>query len=427
MKKYILLIILFKIFLINSLFSAGNYFGYMPPTDITDFQYFELYTAQDIDTIYNFFEKVDSINSNTSKIDSILKYSISPYFVLSFNNMDDTQIMEVIRDLERNSLTYNILGLQFIDCPIKHVSKEFKMCSNLYMLSFEKCDSITSFKDYNTSAQIFSIIFDNCAIKELPSDIENLKPYIRLGLAFPEDFEDFNLDKELTKFKRRNNLFDIAVFYKRCKQFPKTIFNLKALQTIAFYSEDILYYPPRFNELPNLINLFISCEGQFENLNDNVNKYVRFPVDTTDFLWQGDGFPEGFFRTVIWQQNRVFYKDSVLYPWYGKIISLPALFFIKENRHEEIYTFNDFEMVIKRGEKDEIFLIFNGLNSEDKFKLIIFKNYKDEENPFIELDIKKNGRYKLDLQIVESCVIRINTLKNLIYLPLFLKIPKEQE
>jgi len=47
-----------------------------------------------------------------------------------------------------------------------------------------------------------------------------------LTLEFPEGFDSFDLDKELNRIAKRNNLLSLYVIYPELKKFPNSIFNL---------------------------------------------------------------------------------------------------------------------------------------------------------------------------------------------------------
>ena len=79
-------------------------------------------------------------------------------------------------------------------------------------------------------------------------------------LEFPNNFNGFNLNSELLKFNKRNNIIDLFVKYKLLNEFPESLFNLISLQSLIFYSDDSLYFPHKFDRLNNLIYIITTAK-----------------------------------------------------------------------------------------------------------------------------------------------------------------------
>jgi len=125
---------------------------------------------------------------------------------------------------------------------------------------------------------MFSLFFENCRIRELPEGIEKLKPMLMLMLEFPDDFDELNLNNELSKFTKRKNIINLFIKYKQLKEFPESLFELVSLQRLFFISNDSIYCPNKFDELTNLNTLNLT-----KMKNNDIKTNLTFPEDTIEY------------------------------------------------------------------------------------------------------------------------------------------------
>ena len=191
--------------------------------------------------------------NKTTKLDSLVKEidSIRPLdnIALYFENVDNRTIDSVINSVRRFRFIYKI---SFINCHFKEMPLSVRKLINLTCLHFIRCDSLISLNGFNTTNTLFLVTLESCRIKELPEGLDKIYSFLFLMLDFPNDFTGFDLNKELDKFSERKNILNLFVKYKQLDKFPESLFKLTNLQSLMFFTDSKLYFPPRFNELTNL-------------------------------------------------------------------------------------------------------------------------------------------------------------------------------
>ena len=410
-KKLIWLVsILFFVSTVNGL-TKGNIYSFIPPARYYLSCNFEINSVAELDTIYQFAKRYTSFyNTFSEDYSDILK--TNPFFIdINFNNMNENQIDSAICQINSKKLSYRIISITITNSSIKKIPKSLNFFKNLSTLRFDYCDNISSFTDFNTTARIFAVKFYNCRIKKLPDGIENLKSYIRLSLEFPVDFSGFDLDQELKKFEKRNNIFDMAIVYAKCDKFPETIFNLKALQTLVFISKEIDYYPKRFNELPNLFTLITTGDDDLKHFCENINYcFIIDPKNNflnTDF----ENYLNHLYIDIFANPNTIHYIDN-----------------IEENRKRKIreeqedyvsefkvladdvadstkFSFKNSSVILSRGEIEGMLNIeFPDLMQSDSARILLYK--KKGMKPYYDIQVIKNY-YQLDMRSIQGFVIKI--------------------
>lgn len=264
MKKFFLVIIIILSFQSNCLLSEF-YFNCFPPMELHSLHQF-MHLVIDNNTDF------DSINT---VINNSLKEKKYKYFTLGFDKMNESSIDSLIKCLDNKN---KIISVDLYSCPIKKLPIYVRKFSNLYSLTFENCDSIQSLNGFNTDFYMFSLFFENCRIKELPEGIEKLKSMLMLMLEFPDDFNEFDLNNELSKFTKRKNIINLFIKYKQLKEFPESLFELISLQRLFFLSNDSIYCPNKFDKLPNLNTLILT-----KMKNKEIETNSSFPEDTIEY------------------------------------------------------------------------------------------------------------------------------------------------
>lgn len=216
---------------------------------------------------YNLFNECFSeyrfeIN-NTTKIDSIVKEIDDKLPIdnkaLYFENVDEKLIDSLIYSVKYKRLIYKI---SFINCQFKEMPLSVRKLINLTSLHFIRCDSLISLNGFNTTNTLFLVTLESCRIKELPEGLDKIYSFLFLMLDFPNDFTGFDLNKELEKFSERKNILNLFIKYKQLGKFPESLFKLTNLQSLMFFTDSSLYFPPRFDELTNLLEIRTSNNSQ---------------------------------------------------------------------------------------------------------------------------------------------------------------------
>lgn len=313
MKRILFLIICFFIFQLHSALSERK-FSYLPPMGIgfcLSNVYIEIHNNTNFDSLNIVMEK-------------IFKEKNLCNFDLDIYNMDESLIDSLIYQIEYK---HRIVSIRFNNSPIKKIPFSIRKLINLYSISFINCDSIKSLNGFNSTNTMFSITFENCRIKELPEGTEKLIPMLQLMLEIPDDFDEFNLNDELSKFTKRKNIINLFIKYKILKKFPESLFELLSLQTLIFFSNDDLYIPLKFDKLLNLNNLYIT------NLNDDLLKSLEnkeFPQwygklqlteDSTAYVYDKYSFMSKlrapiYYKDEPQKKSRWNIKKSYMYTYY---------------------------------------------------------------------------------------------------------------
>ncbi len=203
--------------------------------------------------VINEFTNIDSLvreyNNKIPKLD----------VTLSFYNTDTKIIDSTISLLKVHRL---ILDISFHNCTFKILPYSIRKLSSLTGLHFNSCDSLVSLNGFNTTNTLFLVTLESCRIKELPEGLDKIYSFLFLMLDFPNDFTGFDLNKELDKFSERKNILNLFVKYKQLDKFPESLFKLTNLQSLMFFTDSSVYFPPRFNELTNLLEIRTSNNSQ---------------------------------------------------------------------------------------------------------------------------------------------------------------------
>ena len=402
MKKTII-IILFILFQANRMFAAGSLVEFYGSLDSLYYKSYTVKSVSELDTIDKFNERYRSFTNSLEDTDiGIITFGV-PDIIVTFDSMSESQIDSSIRILYRNSYSQEIIGINIKNSPIKKIPESFKLCDNLYGINFIKCDSISSFTDFNTTARIFAVTFDNCRIEKLPDGIENLLSYVRLSLGFPVDFSGFDLDQELKKFEKRNNIFDMAIVYAKCDKFPETIFNLKALQTLIFISKGIEDYPDRFDSLQNLTGLYLSARSKIESINEEICAFKIINTEENSFLWEQDGFPVGFYKFIYDNSNFFLHPSNKIAE--NDYLSNNTILFDQSEIDSVSFIFQKRVAIVSRNEREGFINIkFPDLKDEDSAQIKIFI---DEFKPSLfEIKVVQD-EYLIDLRDIETCFLEI--------------------
>lgn len=263
MKKLLILMILL---LINYKYiKSEDMFGYN--TIFGDFKHhFKIYNNIQIDSI----NKI--INKSNDKYFNIISNS-KPYSMLTFSKMNESQIDSAVKKIEFKQFVKTI---QFDTCFLKKLPYSFRDFRELSSIVFNQCDSIISLNGYNSTNSIFSIYLKNCRIKKIPEGIEKLKSFLRLIIEFPDDFSDMDVNTELMKFEKRNNIIDLLIYYRLMDLFPETIFKLTSIQNLAISALNMKPYQPQYEKMVNLINIFITNvnDAIVTSVNKNENRVI---------------------------------------------------------------------------------------------------------------------------------------------------------
>ncbi len=199
----------------------------------------------------------------TTKLDSIGKEidSIRPLdnIALYFENVDNKTIDSVINSVRRFRFIYKI---SFINCHFKEMPLSVRKLINLTCLHFIRCDSLISLNGFNTTNTLFLVTIESCRIKELPEGLDKIYSFLFLMLDFPNDFAGFDLNKELDKFSERKNILNLFIKYKQLGKFPESLFKLTNIQSLMFFTDSSVYFPPRFDEFSNLLEIRTSNNNQ---------------------------------------------------------------------------------------------------------------------------------------------------------------------
>lgn len=211
------------------------------------------YDIRMLEQVSGYNRIIDTLLKSSLTLDEALIFqSITPVFF----KMNKKQVDDAL-DLLKNKAY--IKSIAFVKCTFKELPDSLNSFKSLKYIKFYECDSLESLGTFNPLIPIFELYFVGCKVKSLPVGIEQIHPFLRLLVHLPDNFGEFNLDIELSKFKDRNNLLDLAIRGKNLLSFPKSIFNLTSLQTLMFESYKVVKYPPNFNRLKNLKKLIITC------------------------------------------------------------------------------------------------------------------------------------------------------------------------
>ncbi len=229
-----------------------------------------VYTPYNLDLIdMHFILRIDDkdgleeINKMIFALDSIRPKNSRPtrFVSLSFDGYNEEQIDSLAGCIWLRNRA-SILELEFFNSPIKRIPRSVSYFPNVQNMNFLKCDSICSMNYFDTDKTIFGFSFYKCNISKLPEGIESISPMLNLEFDMLDTVNTFDIDMELRRFERRNNVLSLLINNKFLKKFPESIFRLTSLQTLVINVSDDTKYPNRFNELINLKYLCYS-ENKF--------------------------------------------------------------------------------------------------------------------------------------------------------------------
>ena len=100
----------------------------------------------------------------------------------------------------------------------------------------------------------------------MPEGISDSYSYVNLILKFPDDFSGFDLNAELKKFHKNENLRMLTVDYPSLKVFPESIFDFKSLRLLEFERCAIDSIPDNFDKFKMLY--FLKLPPSIKNLED---------------------------------------------------------------------------------------------------------------------------------------------------------------
>ncbi len=290
------------------------------------------------------FYTIDNQNDFNRIKDSINRKRDLCYIILTIKNIDDNKIVDsIINSIERQKY---IIDISFHNCNFKELPYSMRKLDNLTGMHFFECDSLITLDGFNSTSTLFLLTFIDCRINELPEGTEKIKSMLYLMLDFPNDFSGFDLNKELDKFSRRKNILNLCIKYKLLDKFPDSLFKLTNIQTLLFYSDSKLYFPPRFDELNNLV------ETNTSNCNNNVINSIS----------KGENYNFGSYNEygIIEEKNNKEYKKYKI-----ELCDKPKLSMLykPDQRDKETYHLqsNMIEFIYSKNR------IYNNLNIEYKF------------------------------------------------------------
>ncbi len=330
-------------------------------------------------------DKTTKLDSIVKEIDSILPLdNISLYF----KNVDEKTIDSLIYSVKRkrfiNEITFNY-------CNFKKMPLSVRKLINLTSLHFIRCDSLISLNGFNTTNTLFVVTLESCRIKELPEGLDKIYSFLFLMLDFPNDFTGFDLNKELEKFSDRKNILNLFVKYKLLDKFPESLFKLTNLQSLMFFTDSKLYFPPRFDELKNLVEVRTSNDNQRVIESFYQGKYfIMGGFNIHSLFDEEDPDPEaGKYCLISGQRSTFRYKVEID----TNTIQGFAFFYIKDNAYPDsrmTYKLNENEIIFHIDTiQDNVKLEITKLKDSDSVKVFIAE-YKTEI-PLYSYEYKKGG------------------------------------
>jgi hypothetical protein len=206
--------------------------------------------------------ETDIINYTNPIIEQHNGFDVS----LVFENFSNPKKIDSLIHLIKNKWKVN--HITFYKCNIETTPDSLKAFYQLNTLNFTDCNNIKELK-HNKIFPILTyenkIIFNDCNIEKLPLNIEKIRGFLDLNLYYLDNNENFNINEEIKKFTKRKNLRQLIIKSSKKIDFPESIFELIALQSLEIdcvgsKSQDINKIE---DKLPNLWNFV--CPDNFEN------------------------------------------------------------------------------------------------------------------------------------------------------------------
>lgn len=271
-------------------------------------------------TNYYIYE-VDDVEKIKVLYDSLLLvYSIdNPYRSNKFpkiviRNMNEVDVDTVINRLEH--IRSNIISIYFDSCTFESVPKNLNMLENLESITFNSCNQLKTFGEYNSPKTTFVMFFINCNLDRLPEKIELFKPLLKLWISFPDNFTKMNLNYELNRFLKRNNLLSLYIRYKNLSSFPSSILELSSLQYLVFQSNNYIIYPKSYDKLVNIRRIIITDTTNLtrDELKSNslIEAFITFPYQNDSLSYIKYDRP--FYSTDYYSED-----SSIIYVYYKMI------------------------------------------------------------------------------------------------------------
>lgn len=362
--------------------------------------------------------------NKTTKLDSLVNEidSIRPLdnIALYFENVENKTIDSVINSVRRFRFIYKI---SFINCHFKEMPLSVRKLINLTCLHFIRCDSLISLNGFNTTNTLFLVTLESCRIKELPEGLDKIYSFLFLMLDFPNDFTGFDLNKELDKFSERKNILNLFVKYKLLDKFPESLFKLTNLQSLMFFTDSSVYFPPRFDELINLLEIRTSNNSQkvIESFDKGERHIFGCFGDNNFFNEEIDEIEHetGKYCLISGKRSTFRYKVEID----TNTIQGFAFTYIKDNAYPDsrmTYKFNENEIIFHIDTiQDNIKFEITKLKDSDSVKVFVAEQGTDVplysyeyKRGAIILDFKelKETMYNFIVQINEKRFILILTL-----------------
>lgn len=249
--------------------------------------FYEEYNKESTTSYYKFDlrDNISEFNRIQDSLNDIKEHDcynlLHHYADIEFDNMEEVRIENMLVSLASR---FEIRILRFRNCTFRKLPNSLNRLMKLEAIHFIECDSLKSLGKFDPITPIFEFYFFNCKIPNLPDGIEKLHPMVRLLIHLPDTLNRLNLDTELSKFTRRNNLIDLAIRGKDIAEFPESIFTLSSLRTLIFESTKTIRFPYKFDKLFNLLKLTLTCwdEEVENNARNNSNFIIYTPIDYMD-------------------------------------------------------------------------------------------------------------------------------------------------
>lgn len=217
---------------------------------------------------------------NSSKLLDI-RYQTKYYCALNFEGLDEERIDSLIGYLNNKSVVLKVI---FQNCPIKRIPQTLNLFRSLSEIEFNKCDSLVSVRDLDLKRNVFGLAFRSCRMKRLPEGIENFKQLLNLEIDMPFDYKGMDLNAELSRFTKRNNVFNLLINYMQCNEFPIEVTKLTTIRNLILLCRYNGNYPEQLKDLVNL--RYICCQQ-----NDSFLRLVEYYANNDKlFFYKPFGF-----------------------------------------------------------------------------------------------------------------------------------------
>lgn len=356
------------------------------------------------------FYKIQSLNqiSTFNKIQDSIDYlkaqSNADYVYcnasIEFSAMNKEQIDSSFALITQKE---NIRTLIFRNCSFQELPDSLNSLTSLDAIHFIECDSLKSLGKFDPVVPIFEFYYYGCQISSLPEGIEKIHPLVRLLLHLPDTLFHFNLNKELGKFSKRNNLIDLSIRGKRIAEFPENIFTLTSLRSLMFETLEGLCYPRKYDKLVNLLKLTLTCwNEEVENSARKNSNFISYtPIEYIDNRLYS-------FNPMYNKMSEVFVNTDT-YTYHDSYI----IFYTPKNGKETIEEFTYYVGISKinisinyKEKKLYIKLPESKLNGKI-FKASLFNWYQEKiqegtkqaDSIVIDLDNLKDTKYEIKLTI----------------------------